>query len=183
MCRLSIILSVVLACTYAILFLIDFFTYRNGGRPWLSVNDDICGILFFSKRDNVVANYPVRAARFEFAVVHKWRGKYQFVLRVPEVYDDFKAVNEVITIKYTFLRSDGCKVFEYNDLISKNRWWTRSRDERWPGSDIAFRMYCAPKDVPLDENLTAVVQLLGDVEIFLNRYPQAQLFLEKRNDK
>ena len=180
---LSIIFAITLACLYVILFLIDFFAYRRGDRPWLSVNDDICGIFFSSERDPVVANHLVRDVRMEFAVVHKWRGAYQFVLRVPEVYADFTAVSEGITIKYAFLRSDGCKLFEYSDIVSMNRWWTKSRDERWPGSDISFRMYSAPNDVPLDENVTAVVQLSGDVENFLNHHPQVRLFLEKRNDK
>lgn len=169
---------------FIVVFVCDLMTYKSGGRPWLETNDDLFGIFMVCRNvDSIVATHPICGTSLEFTMTHKWRGKYQPVLRMSDVYKDFTELKEGLGMTCTFMREDGTSVYEYSDRIKYHRWWMKSRDERHPGSDMCFTMYSVPNDVPLDEKVKVVIQLLGDVNTVLSKHPQAYITIEKRPDK
>lgn len=161
----------------------DIRLYLDGGRPRLAVVDDLCGIILHPKRNWVVAKVPVREEGAEFTVSHRWRGNYQFRLWVPEEMNEEEAVRDRLGIHCRFFDGNGSEVFAYGAWLSAHSSWTQRRWEMPYGKELSFRMYRAPDDVPLDENLKLTVKFGGDIQKFILAHPNSLLLVVKERDK
>ncbi len=161
----------------------DICIYIDGGRPWSATIDGICGIFFHAKRNNLLARVPVCGNQTRMTVSHKWRGSYQFRLWIPDAIEGFISAAETIGMDCVFYDKNGVIVYANRTPPSINSLWSMVARDGSKGSDLAFRMYSAPDDVPLDEELTVKVRFRGQFEKFFVAHSNACLVLVKERDK
>ena len=161
----------------------DICIYIDGGRPWSSTVDGVCDIFFHPKRNNIVAKVPLSGDSLHLVVSHRWRGKYQFRLWIPDEIPDNVAVTEQIGLDSTFFDRDGNKVYVNHTPPTPHAWWLKVNRNLPLGSEMDFRMYLAPDDVPLDDELSVNVKFYGQFNKFYAAHTNACLVLVKERDK
>ena len=169
--------------TLAVIIMYDINVYKNGGRPYYSIVDGICGIFFTPKRNCVVKKCPLQDRCIKMIVSHQWRGNYQFRLWVPETKDGKSPIIERLGLVWKFSDEMGNEVFNQESPPSKYSPWDTQLVGVPCGYAKSFVMYTAPYDVPIDKELCAEIQVIGDVEKFLELYPNSHLLLIKERDK
>ena len=156
----SIIIGIVVL--FADIFIYrDICTYINGGRPWSETVDGICGIFLHPKRNNTIVRVPISGECLHFTVSHKWRGNYQFRIWVPDEIPDNVSVSERIGLDCTFLDGEGREVYINHNPPTPYASWLKVNRELPVGSEMNFRMYLAPDNVPLDDELTVKAVFFG----------------------
>ena len=161
----------------------DIFVYVNGGRPCFATIDCLCGIFFHANRSNLIAKMPIVGDQVRLTVSHVWRGKYQFRVWVPETIEGFVSPIEMIGMDCSFFDKEGNEVYINKTPPSVNLLWSKMSYDGSQGSDLAFRMYLAPDDVPLDDELTVNVKFCGQFNKFYAAHTNACLVLVKERDK
>ena len=161
----------------------DVCLYINGGRPWSATVDSICSIFFHAKRNNLLARVPIEGDQVQMTVSHMWRGNYQFRLWIPDAIEGFIAATETIGMDCAFYDKNETVVYINRTPPSVNSFWSMVDRDGSKGSDLAFRMYRAPDDVPLNEELTVKVKFYGQLEKFFTAHSNVYLVLIKERDK
>lgn len=161
----------------------DVCVYISGGRPWSATVDGLCSAFLCANRDCVLVKMPVCGNSMEFEAKHLWRGKYQFRLWVPEVVSNFTTVDEKVGLECAFYDMNGRRVFVIDTPPSPHKFWSQTGCGMQRGSDVAFRMYLVPDDVPLDHALMVKARLYGEIDKFRAVYPTSYLLLVKERDK
>lgn len=161
----------------------DICVYINGGRPRSAIVDGLCDIFFHPKRNNLIASVPLHGDSLQLVVSHKWRGNYQFKLLIPGGMADNVPVSEQIGLACSFFDRAGNIIYENRTPPSFYSSWNRVAGSLPMGSAMSFRMYLAPGDVPLDEELIVQAKFYGQFDKFYTAHPNACLLLVKERDK
>lgn len=161
----------------------DICVYIDGGRPRSATIDSLCGIFFHARRNNLVAKIPIRGVQTRMTVSHKWRGNYQFRLWVPDSIEGFISADETIGMDCVFCDKNGAAVYTNRTPASVNSLWSLEARDGSKGSDLAFRMYRVPDDVPMEEELTVKIKFNGQFEKFFAVHSNACIVLVKERDK
>ena len=181
----SIVVIVVTAgaLLFGSLIIRDVSIYINGGRPRSAIVDGLCDLFFHPKRNNTVVRVPINGNCLQFVVSHKWRGNYQFRLWIPDEIPDGASVTEQIGLDCTFLDGEGNKVYVNHTPPTPYASWLRVNRDLPLGSEMDFRMYRAPENVPLDDELTVKAIFSGQFDKFYAAHTNAYLVLVKERDK
>lgn len=161
----------------------DVCVYVNGGRPCSAIVDGLCDVFFHPKRNNTVVRVPIYGSNLQFVVSHKWRGNYQFRLWVPDEIPDNSTVTEQIGLDCFFLDRNGNRVYLNHTPPTSHAWWLKVDRDLPLGSEMDFRMYLAPENVPLDEELIVKAKFYGQFDKFYGAHTNAYLVLVKERDK
>ena len=161
----------------------DFVVFMNGGRPWSPLTDEIFSILFYPERNSLVARIPIETNSAEFPVSHKWRGKYQISLWVPDEIRDCTPVLKLIGVQCAIYNEKGVLTYSSERMPSKNVFWFKDRTGSRKGSSRWLTSYCAPSNAPLDELCRIRISLTGDVKAFFEQYHTVHILIEKERDK
>lgn len=181
----SIVIIVVAAgaLLFGSLIIRDVCIYINGGRPRSAIVDGLCDVFFHPKRSNTVVRVPINGRCLQFVVFHKWRGNYQFRLWIPDEIPDGASVTEQIGLDCTFLDGEGNKVYVNHTPPTPYASWLKVNRDLPLGSEMDFRMYRAPENVPLDDELTVKAIFCGQFDKFYAAHTNAYLVLVKERDK
>lgn len=166
-----------------ILVVVDIHVYINGGRPRSEIVDGLCDVFFRPKRNNLVAKMPLNGDTLQLIVSHKWRGNYQFKVLIPGGMADNVPVTEPIGLVGYFFDRAGRVVYVNRTPPSPYSSWNRIAGDLPSGSAMSFRMYLAPDDVPLDDELVVKLKFYGQFDKFYEAHPHACLILVKERDK
>lgn len=161
----------------------DIRVYINGGRPQSATVDGLCDIFFRPKRNNLIARVPLIGDRLQLTVSHKWRGNYQFKLLIPGGMADNVTATEQIGLVASFFDREGNLIYVNRTPPSPYSSWNRAVGNLPLGYAMSFRMYLAPDDVPLDDELTVKVEFCGQFDNFYAAHSNACLVLIKERDK
>lgn len=182
----SIGLAVALIPFFAFLgvFVHDLGIHNQRGRPWSPWFELVFDTWIDVDKQRIFASVPMTSKKLEFEVTHTRRGRYAFVVWVPERKADLELVKNRITLKCSFYdQSDTlvavCKTQNWIGGV----WIDESRLGRRNGSTTDLGIYVVPADVPLDKKLKAVVEFDGMFDAFLEEHPDACLNIEKDSDK
>lgn len=161
----------------------DIRTFMSGGRPLLTPVDMFCGIFLHPHRDRLILRSAVTNDCLSLSVSHKWRGLYQPRLLVTDLVEKPASPTDAIGIECSFLSRDGNVTYSYASPPSVYVSWEQCGEEMSYGSELSFRMYRVPQNVPLDEEMTMRVRFVGGFDKFLSAHPNAYFIIEKERDK
>ena len=180
--RYPVLIAGFLIAVMSAILLQEFFVYKTGGRPESAFLE--YAFQWFSPRRNyIIAQRSMESALSELYVGHRWRGKYQFYLWVPDEIKDSKPVSEALGVRCEVFNHKGVLVYCREEAPSKNVFWFKDRVLKKRGSIRGVCAYRVPDNVPLDEPCRVVITLTGDVEVFMEKYKEVCLVMKKVRDK
>jgi hypothetical protein len=183
MTRKFIVLIAVAAVVSAVLVLQDFATFNDGGRPKSSFLENVFSMFLHHRRDYNILRIPLTSKSVEVYVSHRWRGKYQFYLWVPDEIADCSPVSEIMGVKFEITDDKGEKVYSYEEEPKRYAFWFKDPVAMGDGSVRSVCVYYTPNDAPLDELCRMKITLTGDVDKFLENHHVVHLVLQKERDK
>lgn len=180
--RYPVLIPVLVIAVTSAIALREFAVYKAGGRPESEFLE--YAFQWFSPRRNyIIAQMSMDSAISELRVGHRWRGKYQFYLWVPDEIRDCKPVSEALGVRCEVFNHKGVLVYCRKELPSKNVFWFKDKIAMKRGSLRSVCAYWVPSNVPLDEPCRVVITLTGDVEVFMEKYKEVRLVMKKVRDK
>lgn len=134
------------------------------------------------ERSSVFSECPFSISNATMKVTHVQRGKHALSVWIPDKMRDFTPLKAHIRIRAEFIDRDGKTVFvsSSDDTFAKS--WTWCRGKRG-GSREIYLIYSAPRDVPLDAELTLKIGIKGDGIGFADACPDARFSIERYSDK
>lgn len=167
---------------FTFIFVHDLNAHLANRRPWIPFYEWCFSLAVPVERSGVFSECPFSGSNATMKVTHVQRGKHTISVWVPVRMEDFTPVKVNIKLKGQFRNGDGNPIFNFCSDDATARLWTWCRGDRG-GSHEIYCKYCVPRDVPLDEELTLEINVVGDVTDFVQAYPGAMFSVEKYSDK
>ncbi len=161
----------------------DFETFNDGGRPRSPFLENVFSLFFHQRRDYTIVRIPLTSKSVEVYVSHRWRGKYQFYLWVPDEIADCSPVSEIMGVKFEIEDDRGMTVYSYEEDPKRYAFWFKDSVAMGDGSVRSVCIYYTPNDAPLDELCRMKITLTGEVDKFLENHHVVHLILQKERDK
>ena len=186
----SIGLAVALIPFFLVLgvFVHDLNIHSNNGRPWSPWNELVLDTWASGDKEDLFASIPLENNHLSFAMKHTRRGRHLIELWIPEVKKDGEEVKSALKMKCVFYDKNRkkvgfCETQDWHGGVWQDKTCFLGPKGLRGGSTTCIGVYSVPKNAPPDLELTAVVDLTGDVAAFLKEYPGTQLVIEKDFDK
>ena len=164
---------------FTILFVHDAVTYLHNKRPVVPFYEWVF-TLFAPHSDSQTMLLDIPLSNCMTNISHYWRGDYGVTIWVPDrIWDlsdeDHTRLSIGIRLRGSFRRTNMQSVYFISNTnqCKKGEW-----SPKGGGSTIHYE-YNVPSDLPLDETLAAEITVLGNLQEFRSRFPDARIRIEK----